>query len=72
MIRSSSWPTKQIARDHLTEMAADRIKEYAGSYEFGLEEQFNMIRGWSTVGKLFDVTVQISPGVIKEFQGVKL
>ena len=64
---------KQIARDHLTEMAARQgFKEYAGSYEFGLEEQFNMIRGWSTVGKLFDVTVQISPGVIKEFQGVKL
>lgn len=64
---------KQLALDCLTKIAGQRgFKEYAGSYEFNLEEQFNMIRGWATVGKLFDVTVQISPGVIDEFKGVGL
>jgi N-methylhydantoinase A len=35
-----------------------------------LAEQFNMIRGWGRVGKIFQVRVQIAPGLIDEFKGV--
>lgn len=64
---------KKLAADHLIKIAEQQgFGEYAGSYEFEMEEQFNLIRGWSTVGKLFDVTVQISPGVVDGFKGVDL
>ncbi|ADI01852.1 hydantoinase/oxoprolinase family protein [Syntrophothermus lipocalidus] len=63
---------KKLAREHLEQLANDRgIGHYARQSEFFLEEQFNVIRGWSTVGKLFDVGIQIAPGVIDEFKGVK-
>ncbi len=62
---------KELARQHLLELAEERgIGSYAQQSEFFLEEQFNVIRGWSTVGKLFDVGIQIAPGVIDEFKGV--
>ena len=35
-----------------------------------LEEQFNVIRGMSLVGKLFDVGIQIAPGFIHGYKGV--
>jgi N-methylhydantoinase A len=63
---------KKLAREHLCKMAEKRgIGQYADRYEFFLEEQFNMIRGWSTTGKLFDVGVQIAPGVVDDFKGVQ-
>jgi len=63
---------KELALKQLHEIAVKRgIGRYADRYEFFLEEQFNMIRGWSTVGKLFDVGVQITPGIIDEFKGVQ-
>ena len=63
---------KKLAREHLEQLANDRgIGHYARQSEFFLEEQFNVIRGWSTVCKLFDVGIQIAPGVIDEFKGVK-
>ena len=62
---------KELAQHHLVEIATSRgMEQYAGEAEFYLEEQFNVIRGWDTVGKIFDVGVQISPGFIKEYQGV--
>ena len=62
---------KDLAVQHLQEIARQRgIGRYADRYEFFLEEQFNMVRGWSTTGKLFDVGIQIAPGVIDEFKGV--
>lgn len=70
-----SWQlkeAKELAIKHLQEIASKRgIGRYADRYEFFLEEQFNMIRGWSTVGKLFDVGVQITSGIIDEFKGVQ-
>lgn len=63
---------KELARKQLQKIAAQRgIAKYADRCEFFLEEQFNMIRGWSTAGKLFDVGVQIASGVIEEFKGVQ-
>lgn len=63
---------KKLARKELQRIAEKRgIGQYADRDEFFLEEQFNMVRGWSTVGKLFDVGVQIASGVIDEFKGVR-
>jgi N-methylhydantoinase A/oxoprolinase/acetone carboxylase beta subunit len=62
---------KELAKHHLVDIAKSRgMEQYAGEADFYLEEQFNVIRGWDTVGKIFDVGVQISPGFIKEYQGV--
>lgn len=62
---------KVLARQHLEEIAqAGGIGDYADEAEFYLEEQFNVIRGWNTAGKIFDIGIQISPGFIKEYQGV--
>lgn len=56
---------KGLAQKHLREIAAKRgIGQYADQSEIFMEEQFNMVRGWSTTGKLFDVGIQIAPGVI--------
>ncbi|NLU50001.1 MAG: hydantoinase/oxoprolinase family protein [Syntrophomonadaceae bacterium] len=63
---------KKLAREHLVRMAHERgMGKYADQCEYFLEEQFNVIRSWSTVGRLFDVGIQIAPGVIEEFKGVK-
>ena len=63
---------KELAREKLQEIAEKRgIGRYADRYEFFLEEQFNMVRGWSTAGKLFDVGIQIAAGVIDEYKGVQ-
>ncbi len=43
---------------------------YAREARIDLAEQFNMIRGWSRVGKIFQVRAQIAPGLIDEFKGV--
>ena len=72
---SSSWQledAKELAREQLRAIAEKRgIGRYADYHEFFMEEQFNMIRGWSTTGKLFDVGVQIASGIIDEFKGVQ-
>ncbi len=63
---------KALALSGLQEVAGKLgIGQYADRYEYFLEEQFNMVRGWSTTGKLFDVGIQIAPGVIDEFEGVQ-
>ncbi|MCX5780835.1 MAG: hydantoinase/oxoprolinase family protein [Firmicutes bacterium] len=62
---------RDLARQHLLELARGLgMEQYAGEAEFYLEEQFNVIRGWSTAGKIFDIGIQIAPGIIKEYQGV--
>lgn len=62
---------EELALEHLARLAE---KKGAGSYakeaRVELAEQFNMIRGWSRVGKIFQVRVQIAPGLINEFKGV--
>jgi hypothetical protein len=62
---------REMARQHLLELARARgMEQYADEAEFYLEEQFNVIRGWNTAGKIFDIGIQIAPGIIKEYQGV--
>lgn len=62
---------RELAQQQLVEIAKVRgMDEYSGEAEFYLEEQFNVIRGWNTAGKIFDIGIQISPGFIKEYQGV--
>ena len=71
----SGWQldqAKELARDQLRSIAEKRgIGQYADHCEFFLEEQFNMIRGWSTTGRLLDVGIQIASGVVDEFKGVQ-
>lgn len=45
------------------------ISEYAGEAELIRSEVFNMVRGWATVGRLFDVSMQIPAGLIPEWKG---
>ena len=49
-----------------------RLEEYMEDYEFNLEEQFNVIRGYSTSGKVFDIGVQIKPGLMNGYKGVSM
>jgi hypothetical protein len=37
-----------------------------------MEEQFNMIRGYNSSGKLFEIGIQVTPGFINEFKGVEI
>lgn len=62
---------KNIARDFLQKLGAEmNVDHDMQEAEFFMEEQFNMIRGYGRVGKLFEVGIQIAPGFIKEYQGV--
>ncbi len=62
---------EKLALEHLAGLAAAKgAGGYAKEARVDLAEQFNMIRGWSSVGRIFQVAVQIAPGLIDEFQGV--
>lgn len=61
---------KEITRQYLQDLAAKRgMSSYASEAQFTREEQFNVIRGWDRLGKLFEVGMQITPGFIAEFKG---
>jgi N-methylhydantoinase A/oxoprolinase/acetone carboxylase beta subunit len=61
----------QLALDHLQRLAqAKGISNYAEA-RFDREEQFNVIRGWDRVGRIFELSVQITPGFIASFKGVQ-
>jgi len=45
------------------------IGEYASEAEIIHSEVFNMVRGWSTVGRILDVEMQIPAGIIPEWTG---
>jgi len=63
---------KALACKYLVMIGSERgMGEYTGQYKFFMEEQFNTIRGYSGSGKLFDVGVQVLPGFINEFKGVR-
>ena len=62
---------KELALEHLARLAEEKgAGAYAGAARVDHLEQFNMIRGWSRVGKIFQVSAQIAPGLIEEFKGV--
>lgn len=45
------------------------IEEYADEAEVTHSEIFNMVRGWSTVGRLLDVRMEIPAGIIRSWGG---
>ena len=45
------------------------IGEYASEAEVTASEVFNMVRGWSTSGRILDVGMQIPAGLIPEWTG---
>jgi N-methylhydantoinase A len=56
---------EKLARRLLAERAARLgIGEYAGEAEVTYSEMFNMIRGWSTVGRLLDLRLEILAGLL--------
>lgn len=56
---------EKLARKLLVERAARlNISEYAGEAEVTYSEVFNMIRGWSTAGRLLDVRMEIQAGLL--------
>jgi len=44
------------------------ISEYASEAEVVNSEVFNVVNGWNTVGRLFDVEMQIPAGLIPEWK----
>lgn len=61
-----------IARRYLKEMGSERgLSDYSDEAEVYLEEQFNVVRGWDRAGKLFDVGIEIKPGFVHGYKGVK-
>lgn len=64
---------RSLANEYLIKIARERgIEKYAEQSEYYTEEQFNMIRGWDRIGKLFEIGIQISPGFIDEYKGVNI
>jgi N-methylhydantoinase A/oxoprolinase/acetone carboxylase beta subunit len=59
-----------LARACLEEAAASRgmadLTDLAQCY---VEEQFNVVQGYSTVGKIFDIGLEIAPGFVGSFPG---
>jgi len=63
--KMSSEEAEKLARKLLAERAERLgIGEYAGEAEVTYSEVFNMIRGWSTVGRLFDLRLEILAGLL--------
>jgi N-methylhydantoinase A len=61
---------EKMARKLLAERAERLgIGEYAGEAEQTYSEVFNMIRGWSTVGRLLDVRMEIPAGLLPSWRG---
>lgn len=59
---------ENLARELLKNRAEEMgLIEYSREAEVTHSELFNMIRGWSRVGRLIDVEVQIPPGLIAEW-----
>jgi len=60
---------QRLARRLLAERAALLgISEYASEAEVTYSEVFNMIRGWSTVGRLLDVRMEVSAGLLPSWR----
>ena len=58
-----------LAADLLRERAEDfGISEYADEAEIVNSEVFNVVNGWYTTGRLFDVNMQIPAGLIPEWK----
>jgi N-methylhydantoinase A/oxoprolinase/acetone carboxylase beta subunit len=63
--KMSSEQAEKLARRLLAERAERLgIGEYAGEAEVTYSEVFNMIRGWSTVGRLLDLRMEVLAGLL--------
>lgn len=63
---------KELALNYLSTLKKEQGMEgYEDEAVFYMEEQFNVIRGWDTSGKIFDIGLQVKPGFIPEYTGVK-
>jgi N-methylhydantoinase A/oxoprolinase/acetone carboxylase beta subunit len=61
---------EKLARKLLDERAERLgIGEYSGEAEVTYSEVFNMIRGWSTVGRLLDIRMEIPAGLLASWRG---
>jgi N-methylhydantoinase A len=68
--KMTSEGAEQLARRLLAERATRLgIDEYVGEAEVTYSEVFNMIRGWSTVGRLMDVRMEIPAGLLPSWGG---
>jgi len=64
---------RKLAIEILAEQAVQAgLQDYAQDYSIQMEEQFNLIRSYHRSGKIFDVAVQIRPGFIHKYKGVKI
>ncbi len=60
-----------MARHFLKEISLERgLSHYADDAQIYLEEQFNVIRGRNTAGKVFDVGIQIAPGFVHGYEEI--
>ncbi len=67
--RMGSDEAEALAAKLLRERAESYgISEYADEAEIVDSEVFNVVSGWSTVGRLFDVNMQIPAGLIPEWK----
>lgn len=67
--RFSLEAAEKLAKEYLQEYAdAMGVSEYVGEMEVVHSEVFNLVRDWHTVGRIYDVIVQISPGLIPEWR----
>lgn len=63
---------RELAVKYLRKWGKERgMETYLDEYTVFHEEQFNVIRGWNRTGRIFDIGIQIAPGLIQEYQGVK-
>lgn len=63
---------RQLAVNYLYQLGrVQGMDDYLDDYQVFLEEQFNLIRGWDRTGRIFDIGVQIAPGLIPAYQGVE-
>ncbi len=60
---------QKLARDLLHRIVVEKdMASYMDDAEFYQEEQFNIIRGWDSTGKIFEMGIQIVPGFIEGFK----
>lgn len=68
--RMTPEQAEQLAKRLIAERAERLgIGEYAGDAEVTYSEVFNMIRGWTTVGRLMDVRMEVPAGLLPSWRG---
>jgi N-methylhydantoinase A/oxoprolinase/acetone carboxylase beta subunit len=68
--RMTPEQAEQLAKKLVAERAERLgIGEYAGDAEVTYSEVFNMIRGWTTVGRLMDVRMEVPAGLLSSWRG---